>query len=267
MRTTAITAFVVLAASFAAQGVIIHGEQLERPEQAFVGVFRGGSAVAIGENRFITAAHVGGVTRSVVELNGERYIATSVTPHPELDIAVIEIEGTLPGWYNVTDDIGRGDRVIIGGNGKIQSKKRKKGYKWASSRSEIWGENIVNFMYEGYGFFDFDKKSNRKLDAEAIFSQGDSGGGVFVENPDGTLDLAGIAIGVTGKTGFSRFGNLGVFLPIADALRAFDSSFAADVIEDFEGPLEINATETPTPSSVVLLLGAGAAFSGRRRRS
>jgi len=268
MRSIALTGIAVLAATSAAQGVIIHGDQLDRPEQSFIGVFRGGSAVAIGENYFITAAHVGGVSRSIVELGGERYIAKSVTRHPDLDIAVIEVEESLPGWHNITDDIGRGDRVVVGGNGKVQSKKGRKGYKWSKGREEVWGENIVNFLHGDYGFFDFDRRISRRLDGEAIFSQGDSGGGVFVENEDGTLELAGIAIGVTGKSGFSRFGNLGVFLPIADAINDFGLDFQASELEKIEGPLlDDPIAETPSPSSFVLLMGAGAAITSRRRRA
>lgn len=266
MRYHAAAGIATLALASAAQGVIIHGNQLERPDHAYVGVFRGGSAVAIGENLLLTAGHVGGERRSVFTLGEERFLAKSVTRHTSLDLSLIETYEPLPGWHEVTDELNSGDRVVLGGFGKVQGKKKSKGYKWSDDRSEVWGENIVNFLYNGYGFFDFDKRNGSKLEGEAIFSSGDSGGGVFIEQPDGTFQLAGIAIGVTGKIGFSRFGNLGVFLPVADALRDFDLTLEDTLVPEIAGPFDTELTETPAPGTLALMLGAGAIVTGRRRR-
>jgi len=257
MRYSALGTLAVLVSATTAQAIITHGDDLDKPKEAFVGLFRGGSAVAIGEHHFITAAHVGGVVRSAVVMDGERYLATNIITHPTADFAIIEVSESLPGWHEVTTDIQRGDRVILGGFGRIDERRTRKGYTWSSERAEVWGENKVNFFRRGLGFFDFDKKRKRKLESEAIFTPGDSGGGVFVVAEDGSLQLAGIAVGVTGKRGLSRFGNLGVFLAFNG--RADFFAQATDGVLSF--------ATVPSPGSAVLLVGASAVVSMRRRRN
>jgi len=266
MRAPFTATLVVLATATTSQGVITNGDPLERPGNAYIGAFQGGSAVAIGEHFLLTAAHVRGRENSPIFMGDDTFFAQSVTQHPTADLALIEVAESLPGWHSVTSDVERGDRLVFGGFGLTEERRSRGGYLWSNERAEVWGENELSFTHRDFGVFDFDGRRRAALPSEAIFTPGDSGGGVFVEGEDGTLDLAGIAVGVTGRFGESRFGNLGVFLTLGETLEAFGLDlvpFESGTI----GPVQLGLVDTPTPGTAALLALAGATLPARRRRA
>jgi MYXO-CTERM domain-containing protein len=269
MRAPITAALAVLSTAGTSHGVITQGEALERPENAFVGLFRGGSAVAIGEHYLLTAAHVGGQSRNVVNVNGDRFIVRDVTRHPDADVALIEVSQPLPGWHTVTSDLSRGDRLVFGGFGLTEERRIRRGYRWSNERGEVWGENELDYTFNDYGVFDFDRRGRDMLESEAIFTPGDSGTGVFVEDQEtGLLDLAGIAVGITGRYGQSRFGSLGFFHTLDETLDFFDldlTPFVADELAfGVQGPIQ-GVSPVPAPGAFALLGIAGLATVRRRR--
>lgn len=269
MRAPIIAAFAVLAAASTSHGVITHGTELERPENAWIGLFRGGSAVAIGEHYLLTAAHVGGGSRDVVNVNGDRFITRSVTAHPEADIALIEVNRSLPGWHEITTDVSRNERLVFGGFGLVEERENRRGYRWSNQRGEVWGENLLDYTFNDYGVFDFDRRGRDTLESEAIFTPGDSGTGVFVQDEEhGTLDLAGIAVGITGRYGRSRFGSLGFFHTLGETLDFFNLDLTPFVPDELafgvSGPVQ-GPAPVPAPGAFALF-GVSGVIAARRRR-
>lgn len=242
-----------------AMGIITAGEGLDLGERTFVGQFRSGSAVAVGERWVITAGHVGYRPGSTLVLNGQRYDTERAVQVPGADLMLVQTSQTLPGYHDIAGGIDRGDRVVLKGTGLVAGDADGSSIDWSGRRAPLAGENIIDGFHNGRLAIRFDAGSDA-LPNEATFARHDSGSGLFVENPDGTLSLAGIAVGATGRYGQTRVGSLGIAEQISSRDAWLSAFFEAEQVLGID---ELGAV--PTPGTLgVLALGVG--LAARRRR-
>lgn len=214
----------VIAVSFAAagplagsaSGLILNGGVSMRPDVSYVGMFNGGTAVAVGPREILTAAHVGGGRGSVFSLGGSSYRAVSTITSNTADLMRVTLDRDLPGYYAVADStIKRGARLTIAGFGLTGGESSRTGFAWTDDRAEVWGTNRLDSARDGHLYFRFDRRGGA---TEAILTPGDSGGAVFVTGPDGNLVLAGINRGVYQRLGGrASFGDTSVAVDLASA--------------------------------------------------
>jgi len=203
-------------------GLIDSGWQHE----GFWGNFLG---TAIGSQCFITASHVGGEIGDQFILNGTAYTTAAFFKDPDSDLIIWRICGRFPSFasaYTNADEAGKS--LVVFGRGTQRgepvevaglSGNELKGWQWGLPDSvKRWGENRVESIVDGDAIdtltllpgvkvgellratFDAAGGSN-----EAHLSQGDSGGGVFIEDGS-TWKLAGINYAVDGSYNTSTNG-------------------------------------------------------------
>lgn len=230
-----------------AQGLIIHAGSSVKPSTSYVGMFNGGTAVAVGPREILTAAHVGGGRGDRFWLGGQSYRAVTTLTSDTADLMRVTLDRDLPGYYPVADrSLKRGARLTIAGFGLTGEGADRSGFGWSDDRAELWGHNRLDAARDGHLFFKFDKKGGAN---EAILTPGDSGGAVFITGPGGELILAGINRGVYQRVpGRSTFGDISV----AVDLTAYGG---------FLGGLAI----VPGGGTSTLLIGAGVLAARRRR--
>ncbi|MEM8835174.1 MAG: hypothetical protein AAGD00_05065 [Planctomycetota bacterium] len=259
MRNRLIGLITLATLSAPALGIITTGDGLDLGERTFVGQFRSGTAVAVGERWVITAGHVGYRPGSSVILNGERYDTERAVPVPGADLMLIQTSRNLPGYHGLADGVDRGDRVILKGTGLVAGEGDGSSIDWSGRRASLAGENVIEGFHNGRLAIRFDAGRDA-LPNEATFAKHDSGSGLFIENTDGTLSLAGIAVGATGRFGQTRVGSLGIAEQISSSDRWLNAFFEAEQVLGID---ELSAV--PTPGTLgVLALGAG--LAARRRR-
>jgi len=76
-----------------------------------------------------------------------------------------------------------------------------------------------------------------------MFATFDSGGGVFIAQPDGSLALAGVAVSISSSTGFSAFGDRGYSVNLIPQ-AAWLAPFAAPKCQgDLNGDRVVNSSD------------------------
>jgi hypothetical protein len=171
--------------------------------------------VAIGPFWAVTARHVGGVVGSNVYMRGNAYRVVEIVPHPLYDVALVRVAEELPGYHRLASAVHLDDPCVLGGYGASAgaSLPGSTGFDWTGPHVEVWGENVI----EGEGnllAIRFDgPSSNLAVPHEAIFAVNDSGAGLFVWGSDGAMELAGIAVSVTGW-GNSQYGSAAFALSV-----------------------------------------------------
>lgn len=227
-----------LAASSASGLVVTDLDPMPIPDNAWVGNLNGSSAVPVGADWIITARHIGVSPGGWFILRGAAYQVVEVRFHPFMDLALCRVNQPLPGWHTIAERAGLGDPVILGGHGVTGAAALPAGdgYDWNGPKVETWGANTIE--QEGYFLgVRFDAPSHPDaVPYEAMFAVNDSGGGMFVVGPDGKLQLAGVAVSVTGY-GSARYGNVGYalnlttvrnwILPIVDPTQPISSGTGA----------------------------------------
>jgi hypothetical protein len=185
----------------AAEGVIVEGlVPMARPADGYVGGFNGSSCVAIAPRWFITAKHVGGSAPGLLWMRGEFYNVVEIRQHPSQDLQILRVDRDVPGYHRLAANVQVGDPCLLAGFGVTggAALPNNAGYDWNGPRQETWGANTI----EGVGntlYIRFDPPTAAgAVPKEAIFGVNDSGGGLFVWGPDGSLRLAGVAVSVTG---------------------------------------------------------------------
>lgn len=243
-----IGSLVVSASTPSASALIINGGASTRPSESYVGLFGGGTAVAVGPRTILTAAHVGGGKGSSFVLGNQKYAAVSTITSDTADLMSVTLDRDLPGWYPIAESsVRRGARLTIAGFGLTSDGSGRNGFSWSDDRAEMWGTNRLDTIKDGHLFFRFDRSAGKQ---EAVLTPGDSGGAVFVTGPGGELQLVGINRGIYQRAyGRSTFG---------------DTSVAVDLTRqgDFLAGLDL----VPTPGAAALLAIAGIGASRRRRR-
>ncbi len=195
-----------LAAGEAGALVVANNDPMPAPLNGYVGTWNGSSAVCIAPNWIISARHVNGVVGGIFTLRGRQFRAVEIRQHATQDVQLIRVAETLPGYHALATGVSAGQLGILGGWGVTNGNPITNGYDWTGPRRETWGANMI----EGSGSLwvvRFDSPTSpAAVPHEAIFAVNDSGGGLFVVAPDGSLQLAGIANSVTGF-GQSVYGN------------------------------------------------------------
>lgn len=189
------------------------GWQYEGQFGAFLGT-------VIASNYFITASHIGGNVGDTFTFNGTNYTTTATFSDPSSDLRIWKIAGTFPIHASLYGDaagsevglslvvFGRGTRrdgpVNVGGDMHLG------GWLWGTSDGvQRWGTNVVGSIATDLTYgrvlrapFDASAGPN-----EAHLSVGDSGGAVFVFNPNSNAwELAGINLSVDGPFSYSSNG-------------------------------------------------------------
>lgn len=237
------------------------------PINGFVGTFRGSSCVAVGNFWFVTAKHTGDGTGQSILMRGQWYTVVETVPHPVYDVQLLRVAEAVPGYHRFATEVHYLDPCVLGGWGATAGAPlpNNTGFDWNGPRVETWGENTI----EGEGTLlavRFDAPtSNFAVPHESVFAVNDSGGGLFIPGPGGSLELAGIAISVMGW-GSSQYGtaafclNIDVFrnwmAPIVDPSQPVSSG-----VEAPRGMLSIPGL--PAWCGALALV---ATFAGNRRR-
>ncbi|MBN8645085.1 MAG: hypothetical protein J0L61_07580 [Planctomycetes bacterium] len=238
---------VALVGTPAASALIISSGASARPSESYVGLFGGGTAVAVGPRTILTAAHVGGGKGSAFVLGNTTYSAVSTITSDTADLMSVTLDRDLPGWYPIAgESVRRGARLTIAGFGLTSDGASRNGFTWSDDRAEMWGLNRLDSAKDGHLFFRFDRSPGRQ---EAILTPGDSGGAVFITGPGGELQLVGINRGIYQRAyGRATFG---------------DTSVAVDLTR--QGAFIAGLNLVPTPGAAVLATVCGV-FASRRRR-
>jgi hypothetical protein len=217
--------------------------------------FNGSSSVAIDPYWLLTAAHVADdFGNTSVMVNGQTYNQMGEIFHATADLALIQLDRALPGFYTVysgtypTTSKNKLNAIMVG-YGVTGTVVDQYNYTFASAGkgTERWGSNKIDgqLNYIGAtgktnsGFQMYFNTADSVLEAGA--GTGDSGGGVFV-NDSGIWKLAGIMTDVS--TGGSQ-----------DAVYAIDA-------QDYSSWIMQTVPEATTG---VLFVGIGIVFGVIRR--
>jgi hypothetical protein len=249
----------------------------------YVASWNGASAVAIAPHWLISAAHVGGGPGLEAVLGGEPFAADRVVRSRTEDILLIHVEKPLPGWHTLAAWSGglerggvvAGQRVMLGGMGYRAGSPLPGGggVDWSGGPGEAWGANIADAVGLSRILITLDPPGSAgAVPGEAMFSLLDSGGGLFVDGPDGSLELAGIAVSITSVFGQSRWGDRGYVVnldSIAGWIRVViepGHPAASSIPPPAEGAYVPPPPPTPAPATVALLAVAAPWRRGRRCR-
>lgn len=211
---------------------------MPRPDGGWIGNFNGATGVCVGPEWVMSAKHVGGQVGSWFILRGEAYQVVETRPHPTLDLTLFRVDRPLPGWHKIAATAALGDPVILGGFGLTAAGALPTGdgYDWNGPKQEMWGANTIETEGFLWGVRFDPPTSNDSVAYESLFALSDSGGGLFVVAADGSLQVAGMAVSVSGY-GQARYGSYGFcinvtllrnwMLPIVDPNTPIDSSIEA----------------------------------------
>jgi hypothetical protein len=260
----------VLASSGTAGAVVVSDAVAWAPPAVessprFIGRIIGGSGVAIGPRWVATATHVGASLGSHFALAGETYIATQVRRHPSTDLTLIEVDRDMPGWHPLANRPLPLEPVLLAGFGNTRGAALSNGYSWDASDFAI-GANRVESLGTRLGVrFDAPDSPNY-TPGESLFAIGDSGGGLFTLGEDGLLELAGLAVSISGDRQSTRFNDWAYAVNL-DSLQGWIIAlvFPGTPVSS-STPAPRPTPPSPTPGTGLALLTLGAWAGTRRRR-
>jgi hypothetical protein len=207
--TAAMLALAGLAAP--ASAIVVEGMvSMDRPTGAAVGNWNGSSGVPVGPQWFITAKHCGGAVNGWFLCNGNWHMAVEIREHPTMDLQMVRVAETFENWHRVAEGVVAGDPCIMGGWGVTAGAPidGNLGYTWGGPHGETWGANVVQAASAVMSVrFDAPSSPNA-VPYEASFAVNDSGGGLFTWGVDGQLELAAIAVSISGY-GAAAYGQNG----------------------------------------------------------
>jgi len=171
-----------------------------------------GGGTVVGPSHVLTAAHLGIGTNSVLTWGGLAFRVLEFTDPPESDLRLLRIGGRFASWaptFAGSNEIGRS--VVLFGRGgprgfpvttEKEGLSKLCGWTWRATDQQLrWGTNFIEGIQESTaenpGEFLAALFTDDAGDGEATLSVGDSGGGVFLQEPEGWR-LAGVLSGVQG---------------------------------------------------------------------
>lgn len=189
---------------------------ITRPDGAWVGMWRNGSGVPIGPNLIITVRHAGADPEYVGELfrlagNAFRVVAISAHPSPQVDLALLRIAEKVPHVLGVGLDPQPGEPVVAGGTGVIASERAHGEYVWSGQqtdaavgwhngeRHEVWAQGALHAVDQYTVEVEFSSNG-------FAATMSDSGAPILRRRDDG-YEVLGLACGITGQKGLSRYGD------------------------------------------------------------
>ena len=182
---------------------------------------------AISPRHFITAKHVGGSVGGTFTFGGVSYTTTaSYAAAAGVDLRIWEVSSILPTYaplYTGTSELG--ESLVVLGRGtqrgsEVSVSGETKGWQQGTSDGVArWGENVVSdtptISGANYLAAAFDATGGPN---EAHLTVGDSGGGVFIQDPvDSLWKLAGINWAVDGLWSYDGTAGSGFRAAIFDA--------------------------------------------------
>jgi len=205
-------AILILAAvSAPASAIIVEGMvSMPRPANAVIGSWAGSSGVPISPHWFITAKHTGGGVNGGFWCEGSWHTAVEVRQHPTMDLQMIRVAEAFTTWHRIATGVVAGDPCVMGGWGVTAANPlpNNAGYDWAGAHAETWGANVIQAA-SAVVSVRFDAPSAPSaVPYEASYAVNDSGGGLFTWGADGNLELAAIAVSVSGY-GSAAYGQSG----------------------------------------------------------
>lgn len=267
---------------------IVDGLNASRPWnlQGRFGNFLG---TPISANHFITAKHIGQpsttITFSAGANAGNYTIVGAPANSPNNDFRIWTISGMFLDFaplYTTNDEVGKNLLVIGRGTQRgaeyIGPNLAVRGWNWGGADNvQRWGRNSVTSTYSGGNYLLSTFSPTSGVD-EAMLSDGDSGGAVFIQSA-GTWKLAGINYAVSGPF-YSNNGTTGS--GTASAIYNESGLYFSDKNVTFGGPLGSGqgvfiasrvstdqawiASVIPEPSTYAMLIVAGGfAVLGFRR--
>ena len=184
------------------------------------GQFGGELGTAIAPNYFITAAHIGGTVGDTFTFDGTSYTTTASYLDPGTDLRIWQVAGTLPTYaplYNSAPGSEVNLSLVVFGNGNQRGSaytlpnSQVGGWLWGTSGgTQRWGTSAVGAVVTAPGLGSLLQAPFLASGGfnEAQLSAGDSGGGVFIYNPNASQwQLAGINYGVDGYFSTSPTGS------------------------------------------------------------
>jgi hypothetical protein len=186
-----------------------------------------GAGTAIGPNEFITAKHLGGNVGDSFVLNGTSYTTVAAYADPNgSDLEIWKVAQTFSTYapiYTGNADVNSTPLMTVFGRGTARGTDIvgplgvNQGYNWGSQDGQMsWGLNRITFSTTlsnaptgTYLGFEFNPNGWAGVSNPATLSAGDSGGGVFIQDTDGTWKLAGVNYAVDGA--YSLSANSGYF--------------------------------------------------------
>jgi len=165
-----------------------------------------GSAVAVGNRWFLSAAHLSVGVGGQIELpGGDVYTVSKVYNAPVIgfaapDLKIVKVAEELPGWYEIYDGaFAAGAPVIMAGtgySGAVDPASDTFNWSAGTERAWRWGTNEISrglWMPSGpYCSLSIQMDFNYgDTDYEAGWGNGDSGGGTFLYD-DGQWKLTGV---------------------------------------------------------------------------
>jgi hypothetical protein len=169
--------------------------------------YKGSSAVSVGGNWLLTAAHVAYGGSGEVSYGTTTNKQVDVDYYGSADLALVRFEKAFPGSYPLFTGaldppnpevimVGYGSTGSVSADQWSYSEDGRGTKRWGSQRIDLTGtfrtkpDEVNNVTSQGF-YMDFHLGNTTN---EAGFGSGDSGGGVFYE-VDGSWKLAGVMIG------------------------------------------------------------------------
>lgn len=235
------------------------------PPNGWVGRYCESSCVAVGRFWFVTARHIGGNVGQGIVMRGHQYIVVEIIPHPLYDVQLLRVAEELPGWHGMASNVAFGDPCILGGWGATAGGElpNSGGYNWNGPHVETWGANVIESEGALLAIRFDNPSSANAVPREAIYAINDSGAGLFVHGPDGSLQLAGIAISVSGF-GQSQWSNSAFALNV-DLYRTWMGPIV-DPTQPVSSAVEAPRAMLSIPGLPGWLGGAAAVLALARRR-
>ena len=199
----------------------------------FQGHWNGFLATPISPQYFIAASHIGGAIGGTFEFQGANYVTDSTVTISGTDLALWHVTSTFPTYaplYRKGNEVGK-ELVVFGAGtqrgGDVLVSGSLHGWFWGPGDGvQRWGTNSVASTSTSsiYGNIFTATFTPGNTPFEAHLSVGDSSGGIFIKDNDGTWKLAGINLGVSGPYYTSILGEGGFNAALFDQSGFFEQS-------------------------------------------